>query len=240
VNDEVVLSVDEARPDAHNLPKQERGITPQMVGRYPHHDVLEQTDHWDDLTRKVVLDRVENVPSIVYFDEAEAETLKAFCDVVTAQDSEPRVPVLSYIDEKLQAGKRDGWRFYDLPDDGALWRLLARGLDDEALAQSYESYAAAPLETQVDIVHRFSKADLHGGVWDTINVARAFSVVMRYVAQAFYSHPYAWNEIGFGGPAYPRGYAAFGAPHLGERESWETPESVHYDPVSDTRKRGLD
>jgi hypothetical protein len=28
-----------------------------------------------------------------------------------------------------------------------------------------------------------------------------------------YAHPYAWDEIGFGGPAYPRGYGAlnFGA-----------------------------
>ena len=29
---------------------------------------------------------------------------------------------------------------------------------------------------------------------------------MRSVLAAFYSHPWAWNEIGFGGPAYPRGY----------------------------------
>jgi hypothetical protein len=63
---------------------------------------------------------------------------------------------------------------------------------------------------------------------------------MRYVVQAFYSHPWAWNEIGFGGPAYPRGYAAFGSPHLGEREPWEGVESVHYDPVRDAEKWGLD
>jgi hypothetical protein len=234
------VNIDEAHPDSHHLPKQRRGTTPQMVGRYPNHDVLTQTGHWDELTRGVVLDRVENVPPIVFFGAGEAETLKAFCDVVTAQDAEPRVPVLSYIDEKLQAGARDGWRFYDLPDDGELWRLLARGLDEEARTGGFSSYAAAPLETQVGVVHRFSKAELHGGVWNTINVARAFSVAMRYVAQAFYAHPWAWNEIGFGGPAYPRGYAAFGAPHLGEQESWESPESAHYDAVTDTRKRGLD
>src|SRR6266536_1451571 len=28
----------------------------------------------------------------------------------------------------------------------------------------------------------------------------------RYACTAFYSHPLAWNEIGFPGPAYPRGY----------------------------------
>ncbi|HEV2593313.1 MAG TPA: hypothetical protein VGU02_15630, partial [Gaiellaceae bacterium] len=85
--------------------------------------------------------------------------------------------------------------------------------------------------TQTGIVDRFSQGDLHGGVWDTVNVKRSFSVVMRYVTQAFYSHPWAWNEIGFGGPAYPRGYGAFGSPDLGERESWEAKESANVDPV---------
>jgi hypothetical protein len=192
------------------------------------------------VTRKVVLDRVANVPPIRFFTETEARTLKAFCDIATAQDSEPRIPVLSYIDEKLHEGKRDGWRYYDLPDDDEVWRRVARGLDDEAQRKSFPSYADLPVMEQAGIVHRFSKAQLHGGVWDTMNVSRAFTVVMRYVVQAFYGHPWAWNEIGFGGPAYPRGYGAFGSPHLGEKEAWETDESVHYDPVQDVKKRGLD
>jgi hypothetical protein len=63
---------------------------------------------------------------------------------------------------------------------------------------------------------------------------------MRDVCEAFYSHPWAWNEIGFGGPAYPRGYAAFGNPELGEREHWEAPEAFELDPVLDTKRQGLD
>jgi hypothetical protein len=234
------MNADEARPDPHDLPKQRKGITPQMVGRYPAYDVLSQASHWDDVTRRIVLDRVENVPPIEFFTTDEARTLDAFCNVATAQDAEPRIAVLNYVDEKLQAGKRDGWRFFDLPDDDELWRLVARGLDEQARHHSYESFADAPLETPIGVVHRFSKGELHGGVWEQVNVSRAFSVVMRYVAQAFYSHPWAWNEIGFGGPAYPRGYGAFGSPHLGEKESWEADESVHYDPVRDVRERGLD
>lgn len=234
------MNTEEARPDPHHLPKQQKGVTPQMVGRYPTYDVLSQTSHWDEVTRRVVLDRVENVPAIEFFSDDEARTLDAFCNVATAQDAEPRIAVLNYIDEKLNAGSRDGWRFFDLPDDDELWRLVARGLDSEARHHSYDSFADAPLETQVGIVHRFSKGELRGGVWEQLNVSRAFSVVMRYVAQAFYAHPWAWNEIGFGGPAYPRGYGAFGSPHLGEKESWEADESAHNDPVRDVRKRGLD
>jgi len=227
-------------PDPHDLPKQRRGTTPQMIGRYPDYDVLSEANHWDEVTRRVVFDRVENVPAFRFFTPEEADALKAFCDVVTAQDEEPRIPVLAYIDEKLNAGKRDGWQYFDLPDDDELWRRVARGLDEEARGHAVDSFATAPLDIQVGIVHRFSKAQLHGGIWDTVNVAQAFKVVMRYVAQAFYAHPWAWNEIGFGGPAYPRGYGAFGSPRLGEQEHWEPRESVHYDPVADTRKRGLE
>ena len=96
----------EAHPDPHGLTRQRKGTTPQMNGRYPDYDVLAEQDHWDDVTRRVVLDRVENVPEITFFDEAEAATLKAFCDVVLAQDEEPRVPVLAYIDAEARLGRR--------------------------------------------------------------------------------------------------------------------------------------
>ena len=228
---------DEAHPDPHHLPPQRRGVTPQMVGRYPEYDVLAEADHWDEVTRRVVLDRVENVPPIRFFEDTEARTLAAFCDVATAQDAEPRIPVLAYVDEKLHGGVGDGWQYYDLPEDGERCGRVARGLDDEARAQSFDSFAAAPLDAQVGVVHRFSKGELHGGVWATLNVARAWSVVMRYVVQAFYAHPWAWNEIGFGGPAYPRGYAAIGP---GGTEHWEPEPAFDVDPVVDTKERGVE
>ncbi len=230
---------DQTDPNPHRL-RQLEGTTPQLVGRYPRFDVLTQAKHWDEVTRRVVLDRVQRVPAIRFFTPVEAATLKAFCDVVTAQDAEPRIAVLSYIDEKLAGGVGDGWQYYDLPSDGELWRRIARGLDDEARRHAFDSFAAAPTEVQAGIVHRFARAELHGDVWNTINVGRAWKVALRYVVQAFYSHPWAWNEIGFGGPAYPRGYEAFGSPHLGEREPWEAAESADYDPVRDAHERGLD
>ena len=64
-----------------------------------------------------------------------------------------------------------------------------------------------------------------------------FAVVMRSALAAFYSHPWAWNEIGFGGPAYPRGYARLG---IGMSESWEGEEAFDVDPVADVKQRGLE
>jgi hypothetical protein len=216
------------------LPRQRRGTTPQMRGRYPDYDVLTAATHWDILTRRTVLDRVANVPPIRFFTEREAVSLKAFCDVVTGQDSEPRIPVLEMVDAKLHAAQLDGFRHHDMPPDPETWRQVAANLDQSAREHGCEDgFAAAGSERQHEIVQRFSAGALD---WE-LPVTKAWGVVMRGVLGAFYSHPWAWNEIGFGGPAYPRGYARLGA---GQREHWEAPPEFAVDPVGDVRERGLE
>jgi hypothetical protein len=201
-----------------------------MHGRYPDWDVLEQAGHWDEVTRRVVLARVEEPPPFKFFDEDEQRTLKALCDTVTAQDHEPRIPVLSMIDAKLHAGQLDGFQYADMPDDRDVWRIVARGLGESG-------FADAQPEAQRELVEHFSKGELSGGAWDELEVATAWKIVTRAMLGAFYSHPWAWNEIGFGGPAYPRGYAALG---VGKTEGWEPKPAFDADPVTDTQERGLE
>jgi hypothetical protein len=45
---------------------------------------------------------------------------------------------------------------------------------------------------------------------------------MRATLACFYSHPWAWNEIGFGGPASPRGYVRMA---FDRRDPWEAAEA---------------
>jgi hypothetical protein len=71
--------------------------------------VVKEAPHWDEVTRRVVLDRIESVPDIRFFTDAEARTLGVFCDAVLAQDNEPRVPVLNMVDAKLFASQLDGY-----------------------------------------------------------------------------------------------------------------------------------
>jgi hypothetical protein len=211
-----------------------------MHGRYPDYDVLEEQDHWDDVTRKVVLGRIDDVPELEFFDEAEAATLGVLVDLLLAQDGEPRIPVLAFVDQKLSQGKLDGYQYYDMPDDRETWRIVARGLDEEAQRRGAERFPLLRERLQLEVCHLFSRGCLAGGAWSQLNVKRAFQVVMRGCTQQFYSHPWAWNEIGFGGPAYPRGYAVFGSPHLSDTEPWEGEEAFGVDPVKDTKERGLD
>jgi hypothetical protein len=216
------------------LPRQRRGTTPQGRGRYPDFDVLEQIDHWDEVTRRVVLERVEKVPPIRFFDEREAATLGAFCDTVLAQHSEPRVPVLAMVDAKLHAHELDGYRHADMPPDPQTWRQVARCLDTEARALRADDFASASQGIRDTIVGRFAAGELE---WEGFPAEKAWSVVMRMVLAAFYSHPWAWNEIGFGGPAYPRGFARLGP---GQREHWEKPPEFETDPVADVGGRGVE
>jgi hypothetical protein len=211
------------------LPRQRNGVTPQMHGRYPDYNVLDEVAHWDEATRRVVLARVGEPQPIRFFTAPEAATLGAFCDLVMAQDREPRVPVLSMVDAKLFAGRLDGYRYADMPDDRETWRRVAAGLDSSGRQHgAHESFALAPSSVQHQVVDAFSRGELHGAAWDELPCARAWGVVMRAVLSEFYSHPWAWNEIGFGGPAYPRGYARLGA---GQRERWEGAPASDADPL---------
>jgi hypothetical protein len=211
--------------DPAGLPRQRAGTTPQMHGRYPDYDVLANAGHWDELTRHAILDRVENPPPLRFFTPDEARQLGAFLDVVLAQDAEPRVPVLAMVDAKLHDGRLDGFRYAHMPDDRETWRLVARAL---------EGFADLGERARYDLVSGFADGRLDGL---EIDVSSAWSVVMRGTLGAFYSHPWAWNEIGFGGPAYPRGYMRL-QPGTRGREPHEAIEAFDVDPVPDVDARG--
>jgi gluconate 2-dehydrogenase subunit 3-like protein len=228
-------SAEEGHADPFDLPRQRRGKTPQMHGRYPDYDVFEQAGHWDEVTRRLVEHRAAEVPPVRFFTATEASALRPFCDLVTAQDAEPRIPVFEMVDAKLYEGKLDGYRHADMPDDTETWRLVARGLDEAARRRGAQSFATASGDEQMEICEDFSTGELEGGVWDDLPCSKAWSVVMRGVLSEFYSHPWAWNEIGYGGPAYPRGYMRLAA---GEREPFEAEEVGGEDPVRSTGPQG--
>jgi Gluconate 2-dehydrogenase subunit 3 len=219
-----------------DLPRQRRGTTPQMHGRFPDYDVMDQASHWDPVTRELIEERERETPPLRFFTPLEASTLGAFCDVVMAQDAEPRIPVLAMVDRKLYEGKLDGFRYADMPDDAETWRLVAPGLDEVAADRGGSSFAEAGAKLQHEICADFAAGELSGGIWEDLPSSRAWSVVMRAVLSEFYSHPWAWNEIGYGGPSYPRGYMRLGE---NQREPYEREEATSEDPVQEVRERGL-
>lgn len=212
------------------LPRQRNGTTPQMIGRYPDYNVFDAERTWDAATSKLVHSRLHLSSELHFFAPTEAPTLQAFCDVCVGQDSEPRVPVVEMIDEKLAAGRLDGYQYADMPDDRETWHLVLAGLDEVAESRyGRASFAACDVESQEALVGQFAGGQLSGASWEPLNVKRAWSVCMRMILAAFYSHPWAWNEIGFGGPAYPRGYMRLGP--TSTTEPFERSGATDEDPV---------
>ncbi|MGH9067453.1 MAG: gluconate 2-dehydrogenase subunit 3 family protein [Acidimicrobiales bacterium] len=212
------------------LPRQRRGTTPQMVGRYPDYDVFDAAGTWDPATAKVIRDRMEVSRELQFFSPGEQATARAFCDTAVAQDREPRVPVVELVDDKLHNGRMDGYQYADMPDDRDTWHLVLSGLDEVARASyGVEGFAGASEEDREAIVAALARGEMDCDSAKDLNVSRAWSVCMRMILAAFYSHPWAWNEIGFGGPAYPRGYMRLGP--VGIREPFEAPGATDEDPV---------
>jgi len=221
---------DHQPPHPSWLPHQRCGTTPQMIGRYPDYDVMDNAGNWDHATRDVVSRRLDTKGPLRFFTAAEEPTLRSLCDVTTAQDCEPRVPVAEMVDDKLASGRLDGYRYANMPRDPDTWRLVLRGLDETARSRyGVDAFAAADSEAQESIVSAMSDGSLSGGAWDELDVSRAFSVCMRAILAAFYSHPWAWNEIGYGGPAYPQGYMRLGP--VGSLEPHERRGATSEDPV---------
>lgn len=173
-------------------------------GRFPGFDVLSQSQHWDPVTAGVVLSRIGMAPDIRFFTPAEEAVATALCDLLLNQEDDARVPVVNLIDSRLAEQETDGWRYEDMPEDSQAWRDTLAGLDDDARSQFDAAFAACSRDQQATLVQAVQ--DLGSDAWHGMCAKHVWSLWTRYACTAFYSHPSAWNEIGFPGPAYPRGY----------------------------------
>jgi hypothetical protein len=184
-------------------------------GRFPGFDVLDQVQHWDRVTADVVLARTCSPAPVKFFTGAEESCARALLNLLTGQDGpggEPAVPVLEMVDARLAAGETDGWRYDDMPEDGQAWRNTLALLDADAHQLSGTAFANAPPADQARLVQAVQ--DLASGNWHGLPAAHVWSLWTRYACTAFYAHPFAWAEIGFPGPAYPRGYKNAGVDKL--------------------------
>jgi hypothetical protein len=208
------------------------GTTPGFAEQhFPGFDVLDQSRTWDLVTSGVVLSRLGPPAPLRFFSYAQEPTARALVDRLLAQDSDPRVPVIEMIDQRLVERQGDGYRYKDMPDDWEAWSASIDALDADAHERAGRPFSDLERTDQIELVEHVRAVE---GTWHRLPASRLFALWMRYACDAFYSHPWSWNEIGFGGPAYPRGYKNLG---LGRREAWEVAERHPLDPVAADEQR---
>jgi hypothetical protein len=196
--------------------------------RYPDYDVLSKRDtpSWNQQTRTVIDDRLATNPDHhAFFTDAEWQTLNALCDrlVPQAPDRPGRVPIAALVDQKVAADLRDGYRHATLPPIQEAWRRALAALDAEAKALRDGAFHALPVDAQDSLIRGMRDGTLAHPAWAGMPPDIFFQQrVIADLIKAYYAHPTAWSEIGFGGPASPRGYVRL---DFDRRDAWEAAEA---------------
>ncbi|ART70056.1 hypothetical protein BTO20_17055 [Mycobacterium dioxanotrophicus] len=209
-------------------PAHHRAVTPQGRGRFPDFDVLTQADKWDQVTAGVVLGRLALPTTLSFFTVEEMAIAQPLLDLLLAQDDDPKVPVLELIDSRLAAGETDGWHYDDMPADGQAWRDSLAALDGDARDHYGAGYGDLGTGKQARLLQDVQDLADAAEHWHGRPAGHVWSLWTRYACTAFYSHPWAWNEMGFSGPAYPRGYLN---PGVNALERYEVADHRDVDPV---------
>lgn len=201
-------------------------------GRFPGFDAQGQSGHWDQVTQGVVLARLGRPADLRFFTVAEEAAARALFDQLLDQRREPRVPVVNMVDSRLAEDQTDGWHYEGMEPDPAAWRSTLAALDAEARARSGSAFCELSWDEQEGLL-----TDIHDAEqWRGRQAPQVWSLWTRYACTAFYSHPVAWDEIGFAGPAYPRGYKNLG---LDAREPFEVADArPGQDPARPKTKSG--
>lgn len=196
-------------------------------GYYPGFSTLRQQSFWDAATREEIRKRIEEVPRLRFFGGEEARAMEIICEHLLPQDDRDdahRIPILPFIDERLFLGKTPGYRFEDMPPDGDAYRLGLRAIEQISQANHARHFAELSWREQDELLKSIHDAEPMRGaeeIWARMPVHLYWGLVVQDCVEMYYAHPFAWDEIGFGGPAYPRAYMRL---ENGEPEPWEVDE----------------
>jgi len=217
-------------PDSALLPRDAATGEPlqpsSQPGYYRGFSTMAQRKFWDAATRDLVTMRVKQPPSIRYFAPEQAQFWRTVFDHLVPQHDrlpERRVPLVEPLDERLYQNRGVGYRYENMPPDREAYRLGEEAIN----AESRERYGG-DFEHLPQLQRDFVLKAIHDGkpeaareIWQQMSVGRFWQLLMQDALEAYYSHPWAWDEIGFGGPAYPRAYTRL---ERGEPEPWEVEE----------------
>ncbi|AZV40467.1 MULTISPECIES: gluconate 2-dehydrogenase subunit 3 family protein [Komagataeibacter] len=194
--------------------------------RYPGYDVLgkRHSPSWNEATRRVMDARLGVPREPRFLSRIEWDTLVAICDRIIPQPkNRPPVPLAAYIDQKLQADARNGFRNAALPPQREAWRQGLAAFEAEARQLHGTAFHHLTAAQRDDLLQRAEGGWINAPAWGDLDAALFFSEhIMGDIIAAYYAHPTSWNEIGFGGPASPRGYVRM---RNNRRDPWEPVEA---------------
>ncbi|MDT7950679.1 MAG: gluconate 2-dehydrogenase subunit 3 family protein [Acetobacteraceae bacterium] len=202
-------------------------MTEQPEGRYPGYDVLRKRNgpSWNNPTRRAVDARLSIPHKPRFFNEAEWQILNAVCDRILPQDdAATRVNLAGMVDEKLLSDRTDGYRYPGMPRQGDAWRRGLAALEEAAAKHGGRKFRDLDPAAQDSMLRSMQEGRFEADALGDMPAKQFFSSrIIPDIVSAFYAHPTGWNEIGWGGPASPRGYVRM---QYDMRDPWEPVEAT--------------
>jgi len=199
-----------------------------MRDLYPRYDVLAKrnTPSWNEQTRDVIDRRLAIArDEHRFFGDEDWSTVCAICDRIVPQpaDRTNPVPVAALLDHKMHRDDQDGYRDASLPRMQDAWLCGLAALDAEAGERHGARFSELAPAEQDALLRAAERGELRHAAWRGMPPEIFFHRrIISDVVSAYYAHPTAWNEIGWGGPASPRGYVRM---DFNRRDPWEAAEA---------------
>ena len=122
------------------------------------------------------------------------------------------------IDQRLAAGRADGWRYDALPPDREAYRLGLGGIQEIAQALFQVDFLHLKPEQQDAALQALAGGHPPGPAWETLAAGRFFEELLAELTETYYAHPLAQEEIGYVGLADLPSWTRIG---LNEKEDRE-------------------
>jgi len=192
---------------------------------YEAYDVLDKWDSpsWNDQTREALRKRLEEVPERRFLSSGQWSLLEAIvARLIPQPEREEPVPIVPWIDDMLHKNHGPGYRYADMPPLREAWRQGLDAIAAEALGRHGKTFEQLSTKDQDELLTDVQLNRVESRNWNGLPAGGFFlRLLLKETVGIYYSHPSAWSEIGYGGPASPRGYVRLG---FDERDPWEAIE----------------
>lgn len=191
------------------------------VGRFNlDFDVLSQTKEWDKETQDVVTSRTSNDVPPLTLRQHELDTLTSICSILLGDDrSDILAFVISHIDTKMRIGIGESERNINMPPFQLLVHKGIQAWNTFCSSKHGHEFAAMDSQIQLDFITSLIVSPVPFQVANYEIQSKDFlDRIHTEAVSAYFSHPTIWSEIGYAGPAYPRGYVRI---ERGLTDPWE-------------------
>lgn len=187
--------------------------------RYPSYNVMKEKEHWDRHTRQIVSSRLAGTDHYAFLTKTEVDLLTSVCSLLTGDNRKQIISyIISHIDQTLHSPVGEGQRKPNIPEGYVLVRLGLQAMNHSAREKFGCSFTRLTPDNQRQFLTSLHQEQALTENWNLVPQKELFKKLLKLTLEAYYSHPTVWSEIGYGGPAYPRGYVRT---QLGQLDPWE-------------------